>query len=116
MEEQGDLGGGLVLHTGGARGNVKPQQLQLGSTWQTGPDFFRGNRADWPISRDFTGGELPRAEVLVNCFAVAGLQPDWDGIRRIIDMATKTTKLQAVQGTLARVIRAAGKCYRKAIF
>ena len=98
------------------RGNVKPEQLQLGSTWQTGPEFLRKNRSEWPISRDFTGGELPRAETLVKCFAVAGLQPDWDGVQRIIDMASKTTKLHAVQGTLARVVRAAGKGDRLAIF
>ena len=108
---QGELNPADIL----TRGDVKPEQLQSGSTWQTGPAFLKEDRANWPITRDFPGGELPRAEVLVKCFAIAGLQPDWYGFSRIIDMASKTNKLKTVLGTLARVIRAAGKSDRKAI-
>ena len=97
------------------RGDVKPEQLQLGSEWQTGPDFLRKDRAEWPITRDFPGGDIPRAELLVKCFAVMGVESSWDGFDKVEEMAKKSTKLKQIVGTLARIIGAACKKDRMVI-
>ena len=46
------------------RGYIKPEQLQLGYEWQTGPASLRQDRAEWPITRNFPGADIPRAELL----------------------------------------------------
>ena len=108
---QGELNPADIL----TRGDVKPEQIGFGSAWQTGPTFLSSSREDWPITRDFPGGEIPRSEVLVKCFALQLSQTDWDGVKKITEMASKTNQLQKVLGTVARIIRAAGKKDRCAI-
>ena len=33
------------------RGDVLPEQLQLGLQWQVGPTFMEDDRSTWPITR-----------------------------------------------------------------
>ena len=51
----------------------------------------------------------------MECFAIAGKEPDWDGFEKIEELASRTTKLSKGVGSVARIIRAAGKQNRSAI-
>ena len=59
--------------------------------------------------------ELPKAEVLVKCFAVAGRKVEWDGFRKIEDLAKRSNNLSTVLGSIARLIRASGQRDRSVI-
>ena len=45
------------------RGRAAVDDIGPGSTWQEGPGFLKLERDQWPLSRDFENGNLPKEEL-----------------------------------------------------
>ena len=76
LTQVGDNGDGLWWHVKSSdnaadrpsRLDTVPADIDLGSRWQTGPDYLTLDRADWPVERNFADRknkvQIPKEEIV----------------------------------------------------
>ena len=103
------------------RGGVSISQVQAGSNWQTGFQYLRGPREEWPISRKFVRF-VPEEEKRMKVFNLVNVvrvpksvldqsEPSTPGLlSRIENVLHYSDSLMKVRGILARLLRMSRFC------
>ena len=107
------------------RGTARPEDVGLGSVWQSGPDFLSLPRGSWPVSREFLSNnkdvesKIPREETKTasDFLRVAALKSLKDEnivvpslFKTVNEILSKSNDIESRKRVLARVIKGWGSC------
>ena len=105
------------------RATATISQLGPGSLHQTGPEFFRLPREEWPVSQSYSAADIPSCEYKIRDklvfsaavrfnFVKSGLYPanPWTVVEELLHYSNSIDKIKRI---LARYLRGLGSILRK---
>ena len=132
LDEKGETLLDLPFHTPGplnpadiaTRGTAEIKDMQVGSVWQTGPDYLKKSREEWPVSRAFrrqvpSGENRNKFYQMVNPVNNARSVKNKPSVlekNRLYEILDYSDSWMKIRGIMARTLRALAKISKNSIF